>query len=338
MEIIKPTTLSYNIPFSFEGQMIDGETIRSFNITTTGDIVVDNGTKVGKDILVNISAGTTTSSVTVDVVTNKVHTPNLNKTLNITIDDSFVTSSYNDLIYYPIVDGNDCFIVLGSTLTTNTEYIIDIKKGLPGTTFEPMIEPYQFWFTTQYCPLFATITKVRMLAGPFIESFTDDTINRYIYRNSLYAVDIYNANMGTSVPYDYFGCGPDGIPEELRSYVECKTAYDLLSIIAKMSGTGLSQSKHLGDMTISYTGSGTGSNGDDPRKDLYDCFNDLTNKIGRGLNVAVRGIYNTSKNFAHPVMEPERNRVLRPMLPQQVHRGPWRPSPVRTTPTPDYGI
>lgn len=338
MELIKPATLTYNVPFSFESQMIDGETIRSFTITTTGDIIVDSGYKLGKTIIVNISAGTITSSVNVEITTNRTHTPNLNKTLDITIDDLFETSSYNDLIYYPLVDDKICFLIFGSELLMNTEYIIDIKKGLTATTFEPMVDTYQFWFTTQYCPLFATITKIRMLAGPFIESFTDDTINRYIHRNSIYAIDIYNANMGMTVPYDYFGCGPTDIPEELRSYVECKTAYDLLAIIAKMSGTGLSQSKHLGDMTISYTGSGSNSNGDDPKKDLYDCFNELSNKIGRGLNVAVRGIYNTSKNFAHPVMEVEHNRVLRPMLPQQVNRGPWRSSPNRSIPTPEYGI
>lgn len=241
------------------------------------------------------------------------------------------------MTYTLTVSGSVIGILPTEPLITNREYTVIVMAGVSG--FYDLITytlsaDYSFWFTSLYCPLFTTVTKVKLEAGPGVDAITDDTIYRMIYKNSLDAVDMYNTYQGTSIPYDYWGCTWHDVPLILRRYVECKTAYDLLALLdaaglnSGSDGTG-SQLKILGDMTISYGGSKTAGNPDmsapDKKKQLYDCWMNALNIIRtKGINTAVRGWYDTTKGYPHPTFNPDHNRVTRTVdyINSQPY-GPW---------------
>ena len=233
------------------------------------------------------------------------------------------------------VSGSYLLIKPKESLTTNRVYTIHLDEGIVGFDsegFYTLDQKFTFWFTSLYCPIFSTPTKIRLEAGPSTDVIADDTIYRMIHKNSLDAVDILNTAMGTALTYDYWGCTWHDVPYNLRRYVECKTAYDLLSLIQALSsgapGGGLSQQKALGDMSIRYGGaSGSASKALDfsKMKQLYDCFMEFLRYIQTlGIRTAVRGLYDSSKGFSHPVMEPHHNRVIRPVsFTNTDPNGPW---------------
>lgn len=238
------------------------------------------------------------------------------------------------------INGNILTIIPSGALTTNREFKITLSPEIsgyipPSGDIETLGTQYQFWFTSTYCPLFTTVGRVKLLAGPEAETLLDDTIYRMIHKNSLDVVELYNMSYGTSYPYDYWGCDWQTVPLQMKRYVECKTAWDVLNFarIAAMGGSsgGPNQTKTLGDITIKYGGAGGGSTagtGPDPNKlkDLYDCWNESMRMI-RALRVAVKAYYDESKGFAHPVREIHHNRVVRPVNFTNSHpRGPWMPS------------
>lgn len=219
------------------------------------------------------------------------------------------------------VTDNVLSIIPSGVLDMNKQYNVTLSAGLSGYYGDTDLElssDYTFWFTSQYCPLYTTVGRVKLEAGPYADSFTDDTIYRMIHKNSQDAIDLYNLSYGTRHPYTYWGCVMSSVPITLRRYVECKTAYDLLSIV-KLSASGgpggsSNQTKHLGDMTIKYGGQTSSGAGDPERlKDLYECWQQMRRMI-RSMRVAVKGYYDESKGFAHPARFADHNRVIRPVI------------------------
>lgn len=238
------------------------------------------------------------------------------------------------------LSGNILTIIPSGALAQNTEYSITLHPDISGSIppsgeIDNLGSTYQFWFTSTYCPLFTTVGRVKLLAGPEADVLLDDTIYRMIHKNSLDAVELYNLSYSTNYSYTYWGCSWENVPLHLKRYVECKTAWDVLNFarIAALGGAGggPNQTKTLGDMTIKYggsSGSGSTATGPDPRKltDLYDCWNESMRMI-RALRVAVKGYYDQSKGFAHPVREIDHNRVVRPVNFTNSHpAGPWVPA------------
>ena len=183
--------------------------------------------------------------------------------------------------------------------------------------------------------MFTYASSIILLLGPEAESFTEDTINRYIHRTSREVIDLLNISPdcnSRNIPYNYYGCNPEAVPYNLRRYVECKTAYDLLNLLdrlRKINGTANGQTKTLGDMTIKYNGSPSEPANFGPKKDFYECFMGLQRIIsnggtlcgtGAGISNAVRGRYDVSKGFPHPVHDTYHNRVIKPK-PNAI--GPW---------------
>lgn len=232
--------------------------------------------------------------------------------------------------------GSYISIDLESDLVYNEQYDITLLAGISGIYNDAtyyLNNDYSFYFTSQYCPLFSTINRVKLTGGPIIDSFTDDTILRTIHKNSIDAVDLYNISQTTNYAYGYWGCAYENVPLQLRRYVECKTAYDLISLIKltnSISGSGSNQLKVLGDMTIKYgNSSNDNSSKYDPNKlkELFDCWNEMLRSF-RTINYAVKGLNDISKSYAHPVMNPYENRILRPVTPNQNNYTPgttyWR--------------
>ena len=210
----------------------------------------------------------------------------------------------------------------------NKEYTITIPNGisgyLPNGSVGVLSAPYVFWFTTQYCPLFTTLNRVKLLLGPIADSIVDDTIYRMIHKNSLDAIDLYGLQNNVVVPYYYFGCTWENVPAALRRYVECKTAYDILALLLVnqslgSGGGGGDQLKTLGDMTIKYGGAAASSaSSGDPKqmKDLYQCWNEQF-RMFRNMKVTVKALYDVSKGYSHPAVARTTNRVIRPVIPFQ---------------------
>lgn len=230
------------------------------------------------------------------------------------------------------ISGSILSIIPSGELDYNTQYTVTIGAGVSGdissTEWGALSSDYSFWFTSQYCPLFTTLGRVKLEVGPTANSFSDDSIYRLIYKNSIEAVDIYNISHSTNLPYNYWGCTYTNVPFHLSRYVLCKTAYDILNI-AKISGidggSGGNQLKTLGDMTIKYGGPSAAEAASDPKKikDLYACWQEALRMV-RNVKVAVKGYLDTSKGYAHPVHEFHHNRVIRAVSFNNAQpRGPW---------------
>lgn len=221
------------------------------------------------------------------------------------------------------ISGNIVYLRPDSYLGTNKQYTVTISPGISGY-YPPsgelgiISDTYTFWFTSIYCPQFSTPSRIRLQAGPAIDDVIDDTIYKMIHRNSMDAIDLYNLYNGTNVAYDYWGCDWIDIPIHMKRYVECKTAYDLLSIMKMAFGFtgGPNQSKTLGDMNISYTGSSNMA--PDPKKlsELYTCWQESL-RMFKIVKATVKGYYDSSKQFLHPTRSNIDNRVLRPVIPYQ---------------------
>jgi hypothetical protein len=212
-------------------------------------------------------------------------------------------------------------IVPSGNLNYNTVYKITIKAGISGymqdaAEWKPMESDYSFWFTSQYCPLFTTVNRIRIETGPAADDLIDDSIYRMIYKNSLDVVDIYNLSNGASNDYTTWGCGPEDIPYMFRRYVECKTAYDILALLESIDASAINQTKSLGDLSIKYSGpSGGGGGKGDPgkKKQLLDCWQQLLNSLN-GIAPAVRGYFDESKGFSHPVRDVCHNRIQKNVI------------------------
>jgi len=235
-----------------------------------------------------------------------------------------------------LVSGEYILLEPSGDLISNQVYTVTLMPGISGYGIDgtyTLDSEYSFWFTSLYCPLFSTVTKIRLEAGPAADIVADDTIYRMIYKNSLDIVDIINSAKGTTYAYDAWGCTWHNVPIGLRRYVECKTAFDLLTLVQTLSSGsaagGLSQTKSLGDLSIKYgtpSGSSAGTAADpSKKKQLYDCFMEVLKSVQTsGITAAVRGYYDESKGFAHPVREPEHNRIVRPVsFANAQPNGPW---------------
>jgi hypothetical protein len=217
--------------------------------------------------------------------------------------------------------GNLLFITPTGELPNNYQYKINIGAGLSGIVLPSgdvavLTTDYEFWFTTYYCPTFTTPNRVKLQIGPLADNVIDDTLWRMIHKNSLDGIELWNMYTGANVSNTYFGCTWENVPTYLKRYVECKTAYDLLSVMRvtqQMNGTNGSQTKTLGDMTIVYGGQG-GNPSIDPKRlaDLYNCWNEAMRMLGN-MQVTVKSIYDTSLGYGHPAMSPIQNRVIRPV-------------------------
>jgi hypothetical protein len=237
--------------------------------------------------------------------------------------------------YYLSVSGATLSINFNEILVTNRVYTITLSpyiQGIYNSGLYSLDDEYSFSFTSKYCPLFTTVGKVKLQGGPLVDTFLDDTILRMIHKNSLDAVDLFNMSTYSTISYDYWGCSWHDVPARLRTYVECKTAYDVLSILRvtqQMSGGAGDQLKSLGDMTIKYGGAG-GNPSIDPKRlsELYNCWNEALRMFasnGAGLRATVKGYWDTSKGYSHPVRAVHENRIIRPVFPQQGNYTPGTP-------------
>jgi len=358
----------YNLVYDFQPLLASGEVIKQVSvfvndepITTPYDIrfsgyINNSGTDNSifaidcalfdyDTITIKVNSGVLNSgyAVKVDTLTNRRNA--ISRTIDVFVDDISYPNSKDEFNYRFLPDGYNIYILPALEymdkpgLDYNTEYTVYVNKDITSIHGLQMIQDYSFWFTSQYCPMFTTAHRMIMMLGIEGEKFLEDTINRYILRTSMEAIDFMNmspdCNSGYHLAYDYYGCGPDGIPPNLRRYVECKVAYDLFNLLNRMriiNGTAGGQTKTLGDMTIKYGSTLNAYNKNaqpNPLQDYYNCFMRLMGILsnsptlcgtGAGINNGVRGLYDVSKGFEHPTFDVEHNRIQKPKPPAD---GPW---------------
>lgn len=132
-------------------------------------------------------------------------------------------------------------------LEESNEYVVTIKAGLPGLTTNPLAEDYCFMFTTVFDPMFTSAAIIKLNLGGLLDDIPDDTINRLIMENGIYALVLYGTAGLTTTQ--------TGLPWYIPKYVECKTKLDALN--AKFLGMGsIGSRKVLADLTIDRDGAG----------------------------------------------------------------------------------
>lgn len=336
---IKQTTGVYTLAHNYYYQMNPGESIRSYDIYVndilnentetlyTSGIVTNDSKYDSTTVIFNVNDGLDGSGYYIKTIVTTNAGNSYNRTTYMTIDETNYPNVWEDFEYRFQTSSYDRNIyIVSSTFQYNQEYHVSILEGLSGIYNSTMEDNYAFWFTSQYCPLFANITTIKLMGGPTVESFQDDTIYRMIYKNSLDIIDIYNAGAGTCYAYNYWGCTPINIPYLFRRYVECKTTYDLLNIAQNSSNSStnsIGQTKNLGDLSIKYGGqTGTSSSKNtlaapDLLKRLYDCFIGVVNYYSSAVHVSVKGLYDVSKGYAHPVLDGAHNRVIKGLDPSR---------------------
>ena len=308
----------YDLPISFSNDLDIGESIKSYSISLSNiedieeyEYVLDEleiySTLKEKKLVIFSAVGIGDHTVEVLVETNRNRI--ISKIIDIYVDDEDIAHSYNDLNYRFFVDTNKIYIVFPycNGLRFNNEYTVTVNSGIKGVEKTQYNDPYSFWFTSKYCPLYSTVTKIKLIAGPNIESFSDDTILRLIHKNSLEALSMVGGTK--KLPINYYNCDGSRAPPEVIKYVECKTAYDLLAMLDALHLSGVSQTKTLGDMTIKYGGQAHPGKDLNPKKLLYDCFLSAMHMLSN-IKWAVRGIDNYSKEYPHPVRDNTSNRVV----------------------------
>lgn len=358
----------YELVFDYVNVLVPGETVKDFDVYVnsgliTGDYnsrleLYNNGSGIydsiftmdpyqydNNTVLLTVTSGIIGSGYTVEMQARTNRNNIYSKTIDVFIDELAYPTVYHEFQYRFLVDENRVYIlpamyviedVLYPGFWYNTEYTVNVSKELISKSNLQPETNESFWFTSKYCPMFTSATRIKLQLGPEGDKFTEDTINRYIHRTSMEVVDFINLSpscAGKRIPYNYYGCDDSNIPINFRRYVECKVAYDLYNILDRMrlvNGMVGGQTKKLGDMTISY-GSTAGMNSCacGPKKDLYDCFMGLRNIIsntptlcgtGAGISNAVRGWFDNSKGFPHPTMDRTHNRISKP---KPNADGPW---------------
>jgi len=367
---VKRSEDQYNLVFDYDNDLPLGEKIKTYEVYMDNNLIsgvyddrldeyrnasgVYETTMVyehevyDKDnILVHVISGVpeTLYSVKVDVVTNRNNT--VSKSHDMYIDEDCAPIVYDDLYYAIQTDGKSAYFLPRLNeecegFRANTEMSVFVNGYMSGVNLPASGVNYNSWFTSWYCPLFTTVTSVRMVGGPALDAFHDDTINRYIHKNSIEAIDMYNAShtcgsltkcrSANGIPYDYFDCDHTCVPYAFQQYVTYKAAYDLNSLKELMNTSGgcrggRSESNTLGDFSIKYGGAtsspSSGSGGSiDYKRIMYNEYMGFRRIIANMPKSSVKGWWDYTKGYKHPVQEPCHNRLKSP---SHSFKGPWRP-------------
>ncbi len=122
----------------------------------------------------------------------------------------------------------------------NTEVRVIVTTSVQGITGATLEEELEYFFTTEYFPLFISPTLLRVELGPAISTITDDTLKRIIHKNSIHVWE----ESGRMVPLKR--------PTfEARRWVTCQSIIDILGVLTLSRDLREGQSKTLGDLSIS---------------------------------------------------------------------------------------
>jgi hypothetical protein len=161
----------------------------------------------------------------------------------------------------------------------NTEVHVTLTTDVQSTTGASLESEVDYFFTTEYFPLFVGARYIRTELGSAIGDITDDTINRIIHKNSIEAWELSSRGINLSSPTWW-----------ARKWVICKTILDMLGVLKLSADLSAGQAKTLGDLSISVRPASPHLGA--KHQQAVDCIKDLGDLFGADLmaTVAVKGI------------------------------------------------
>lgn len=169
------------------------------------------------------------------------------------------------------LDETFTFVVVGggsigtTQLYKNNMVFIKLHSTIAASDGTELGDDYEFYFTTEYEPLYTSIRRVRLDLGAVVSDIPDDTINLAIFEASIEANALMFGQITTlsSSARTFFKFAR-------RQYVTCLAELILLGAIAGgESATGKGKSKRLADLDVSYGG---GGNFDDLLRRAMSCM------------------------------------------------------------------
>jgi hypothetical protein len=122
----------------------------------------------------------------------------------------------------------------------NTQVRVKLTTSIAGSDAgATLLETTEYFFTTEYFPLFIGSDYLRIELGPAVVSLTDDTLNRIIHKNSIDAWELSNRDFALTDP-----------TWRVRKWVGCKSILDVLGVLMLTKDLTAGGSKTLGDLTI----------------------------------------------------------------------------------------
>lgn len=161
----------------------------------------------------------------------------------------------------------------------NTEVHVTISTNVASTAGATLSQEVDYFFTTEYFPLFVGPTFLRTELGPSVATLTDDTIKRIIHKNSIEAWEMANKGIDLKRPTWW-----------ARKWVICKSILDILGVLLLSKDLAAGQSKTLGDLSISTRPANPELGA--KYKQATDCIKELGDLFGVDLmaTIAVKGV------------------------------------------------
>ncbi len=263
---------------SLEGSLLDGT-------STSSDV-----TSVPAHKAIGVALSTSAIVLTFPESVDSTSLAGLTVTTQ-TIQSAHVNSTPTALAFTISVSGAKVTITLAAALLKNQEVSIRIEgvKAVDGTIFQTQV----IWFTTILDPAYTNVETVQLEIGPFISNIPDDTVNRLIYRFSVWANYINWSHTPIAGMYAYL----------LGDFVLCKVIQALL----QLGAGGRTLGRTLGDFSFKKGVSAVA----DKLKQATQCANTLEDAVKRGGFPA-----HGADVFIKSYTDPERVRLGRMWNPQ----------------------
>lgn len=137
-----------------------------------------------------------------------------------------------------LVEGDD----EGTTpLTTNLLVTITLSDTIADTDGNTLEDDYEFWFTTEFSPMYSDPTLLRLYTGNWIRDISDETLSLMLYESSKLADDITPA--GITINTTFYN-------NARTRFVTIDAMFRLLSIPMNQGG----MTKSLGDLLVKREG------------------------------------------------------------------------------------
>src|SRR3990167_3186271 len=139
----------------------------------------------------------------------------------------------DDVVYWNIDAGFDFLY--------NTEVVVKVTTDLEGISDATLPAEVEYYFVTEYFPLFFDARLLRTELGPAVASLHDDTLNRIIHKNSIEGWELSGRAFSLVNP-----------PYQAVKWTKCQSILDVLGVLMQTRDIAGNQSKTLGDFSVRY--------------------------------------------------------------------------------------
>lgn len=167
--------------------------------------------------------------------------------------------AYGSIPVNPTVSGQVITMTVPSgILKQNNLVTVTLDSTIQSTGGTSLGSDYEFWFTTEYDPMYCTTRLINLRIGGFIQNVREDTINLAIHAASKEAESLTWNKDNLDDDYYQFVRG---------QWTCCRASHFLLTNTT--GGAGLLKSKKLGDLEVTYN---TGTDINKPLQNAEECM------------------------------------------------------------------